>query len=105
MKYYFALLFPTRFYTEGIPGTILDAYAAGIPVICSRWESCADVVDDGVTGITYPFEDMQMLKHTKTLGIIQIDETVWKRLTDEEKIEIDQICNEKLETYYKRIKK
>ena len=51
------------------------------------------------------FEDMQMLKHTKTLGIIQIDETVWKRLTDEEKIEIDQICNEKLETYYKRIKK
>lgn len=62
LKYYFALLFPTRFYTEGIPGTIIDAYAAGIPVICSRWESCADVVDDGVTGITYPFEDMQMLQ-------------------------------------------
>ena len=62
LKNYFALLFPTRFYTEGIPGTILDAYAAGIPVICSRWESCADVVDDGVTGITYPFEDMQMLQ-------------------------------------------
>ena len=30
------------------------------------------------------FEDMQMLRHTKTLGIVQIDESVWKRLTKEE---------------------
>lgn len=27
------------------------------------------------------FEDMQTLRHTKTLGIVQIDESVWKRLT------------------------
>jgi len=51
------------------------------------------------------FEDMQMLKHTKTLGIIQVDETVWKHLTKEEKKEIEQICNEKLDVYYNRIKK
>ena len=31
------------------------------------------------------FEDMQMLRHTKTLGIIQVDESVWKRLSKEEK--------------------
>lgn len=55
VKKYFALLFPTRFYTEGIPGTIIDAYAAGVPVISARWESFADVVTDGVTGIGYPF--------------------------------------------------
>ena len=52
---YYALLFPTRFYTEGIPGTIIDAYAAGIPVISSKWESFEDVVDDQVTGIGYEF--------------------------------------------------
>ena len=46
------------------------------------------------------FEDMQMLRHTKTLGIIQVDESVWKRLSKEEKIEIEKICNEKLELYY-----
>ena len=28
LKNYYALLFPTRFYTEGIPGTIIDAYAS-----------------------------------------------------------------------------
>ena len=50
------------------------------------------------------FEDMQMLRHTKTLGIIQVDEAVWKHLTDEERAEIDKICREKLEAYYERSK-
>lgn len=30
LKEYFALVFPTRFYTEGIPGTIIDAFASGL---------------------------------------------------------------------------
>lgn len=53
LKNYFALLFPTRFYTEGIPGTIIDAYAAGIPVIASKWESYSDIIDEGTTGLGY----------------------------------------------------
>lgn len=56
LQNYFALLFPTHFYTEGIPGTIIDAYAAGIPVISARWESYSDVVNEGVTGIGYDFD-------------------------------------------------
>lgn len=41
LKNYCVLLFPTHFYTEGIPGTILDAYAAGIPVIsCKMGKFC-----------------------------------------------------------------
>ena len=44
-----------------------------------------------------------MLHHTKTLGIIQVDETVWKRLTQEAKQEIIGICNEKLQQYYRRL--
>ena len=57
LKGAFALLFPTRFYTEGIPGTIIDAYAAGVPVISSRWESFSDIVTDGITGIGYDFSE------------------------------------------------
>lgn len=53
LKDYFALLFPTHFYTEGIPGSIIDAYAAGIPVISAKWESFDDVILDGHTGIGY----------------------------------------------------
>ena len=51
------------------------------------------------------FEDMQMLRHTKTLGIVQVDESVWKKLSKEEKAEIEKICDEKLEQYYERITK
>lgn len=49
------------------------------------------------------FEDMQMMRHTKTLGIVEVDNSVWKRLTEEEKAEIRGICEEKLEGYYRRL--
>lgn len=55
IKNYFALVFPTRFYTEGIPGTIIDAYSAGVPVISARWESYEDLVLEGITGLGYSF--------------------------------------------------
>ena len=45
-----------------------------------------------------------MLRHTKTLGIVQVDESVWKKLSKEEKAEIEKNCDEKLENYYKRLK-
>lgn len=49
------------------------------------------------------FEDMNMLRHTKTLGIIEVDSTIWKKLTDEDKVTISTICKNKLFDYYKRI--
>ncbi len=49
------------------------------------------------------FEDMQMLRHTKTLGILEADPTIWKRLTNEEKTEIRHVCNDKLNAYYARL--
>lgn len=61
LRSYFALLFPTRFFTEGVPGTLIDAYASGLPVISSRWESFGDVVDEGVTGYGYTFGSVDSL--------------------------------------------
>lgn len=63
LKGYFLLVFPTRFYTEGIPGTIIDAYAAGVPVVASRWESFEDIVEEGVTGFGYEFDNISELKN------------------------------------------
>lgn len=51
------------------------------------------------------FEDMQMMRHTKTLGIVEVDSAAWKHLSDDEKAEIVQICDEKLKSYYDRLKK
>lgn len=61
LKNYYALLFPTHFYTEGIPGTIIDAYAAGVPVISSKWESFSDLITDGNTGLGYEFGNQNEL--------------------------------------------
>ncbi len=49
------------------------------------------------------FEQMQMMRHTKTLGLLQMEETVWSALTEEEKEEIRGICDRKLEEYYRRL--
>ena len=62
LKKYDGLLFPTQFYTEGIPGTIIDAYAAGLPVISSRWESFSDIIDDEKSGYGYQFGCYEDLK-------------------------------------------
>lgn len=63
LKNYYALLFPTKFYTEGIPGTIIDAYSAGVPVLSSRWQSFNDVIDEGITGFGYDFNNYEAFKN------------------------------------------
>ena len=57
LKNYFVLLFPTKFYTEGIPGTLIDAYASGVPVITSLWMNSADVFKEDICGFGYEFDD------------------------------------------------
>ena len=57
VKNYFMLLFPTKYYNEGIPGTIIDAFCAGVPVIASRWHYCDEMLTDGIEGIVYEFDD------------------------------------------------
>ena len=53
LKKYDALLFPTRYEGEGHPGTIIDAYSAGLPVISAKWHSYSDFVEEGITGLGY----------------------------------------------------
>lgn len=53
LKDYHALLFPTFYEGEGFAGTLIDAMAAGVPVIASDWKYNAEVVEDGITGLLY----------------------------------------------------
>lgn len=56
---YDVMLLPTKYYTEGFPGSILDAYISGIPVIVTEWKHSHEFVSDGKTGIIVPFENNQ----------------------------------------------
>lgn len=58
---YLALTFPTRCAGEGVPGTVVDAYCAGIPVIASQWPSYAEMVKEGETGVSYEFCNREAL--------------------------------------------
>lgn len=54
---YDVMLLPTHFYTEGLPGSIVDAYISGIPVIVTEWKHSHEFVDDGKSGFIVPFEN------------------------------------------------
>lgn len=43
---YDALLLPSYYHGEGYPGVILEAFGAGIPIICTRWRALPEIVDD-----------------------------------------------------------
>lgn len=62
IKNYDLQIFPTKHYTEGIPGSIIDSYFSGVPIIASKWESYQDVIDEGHTGIGYEFGNIEDLK-------------------------------------------
>lgn len=54
---YDLLLLPTRHEGEGFPGTILDAYISGVPVIVSEWKFLPEFVEHGETGYVCKLED------------------------------------------------
>lgn len=57
MNGYFLHLFPTKCPTEGQPASIIDSFFAGTPVIAGRWNSCGDMIKEGVTGVSFALED------------------------------------------------
>lgn len=59
LKNYYLLLFPTKYYTEGLPGTLLDALMSGVPTLASRWQSWQDVLIETKTGYTYEFNNQE----------------------------------------------
>ena len=51
LKEYYALLFPTYYEGEGFAGTLIDAMAAGVPVIASNWRYNKEIVINNKTGL------------------------------------------------------
>lgn len=50
------MCFPS-FYMEGLPKSVIDAEATGLPVITTDWVGCRDTVEDGYNGFIVPPKD------------------------------------------------
>ena len=61
LKEYYALLFPTYYSGEGFAGTLIDALAAGLPVIASDWRYNSELVEENKTGLLFQAGDVSAL--------------------------------------------
>ncbi|MBU7007219.1 glycosyltransferase family 4 protein [Phosphitispora fastidiosa] len=61
LKDYFLLLFPTYHNGEGFPGTLIDAFASGLPIIASEWNCNAEIIKDYRTGRIIPAKNLTVL--------------------------------------------
>jgi len=62
LKDYFMLLFPTLFTSEGMPGTIIDAMCAGLPVIASDWTYAREMLVNGNNALIFDFYKPELLE-------------------------------------------
>jgi glycosyltransferase involved in cell wall biosynthesis len=62
LKNYFALLFPTYYKGEGFAGTILDAFASGLPVIATNWKYNGEIIQNKLEGFLYDYKTNNLLK-------------------------------------------
>ena len=67
LKNYDVLLFPTYYEGEGFAGTLLDAMAAGVPIVASDWKYNREIVNER-NGVLVPVKDSEALA-SAVLGI------------------------------------
>ncbi len=68
---YDIMLFPTRWKTEGVPGTLVDAKISGIAAIVSPESHNAELVLDGIEGVVMPENTTSCL--IEAVNILQAD--------------------------------
>lgn len=91
LKNYHLMLFPTKFKTEGIPGTVIDALASGLPTITSRWDNVNQIINDNENGYIYEFDNYNDLKNKliKAVEDNKIQEMSVKCLKDAGKYQME----------------
>ena len=61
LKNYFLLMFPTFYEGEGFAGTILDGFAAGLPIIASKWKYNSELIKNGENGFLHDVNDIKQI--------------------------------------------
>lgn len=62
LRKYFLLIFPSYYIGEGFPGTFIDAFSAGLPILASDWHCNSEIIQNGYNGWLFPPRDINKLK-------------------------------------------
>jgi len=72
------LLFPS--FQEGCPVVALEASASGLPIVGSKISAMEEVVENGVTGLLHPLNDIPAMSHSVVK--LLLDEKLRRQLGD-----------------------
>ena len=81
LKQYYAMLFPTTYFGEGFPGTLIDAFSSGLPVIATDWHCNGEIITHEKNGFLYPPEQPEQLKAWMEYAIAHPDQFHTMRLS------------------------
>ena len=81
LKNYYILIFPTKYKAEGFPGTILDAFSAGLPILASYYPFYNEIMKENYTSISYVYKDnsdfykklVYALNHSEVINRMRIN--------------------------------
>jgi glycosyltransferase involved in cell wall biosynthesis len=65
---YHALVLPSYYEGEGYPGVVIEAFAAGIPVVCTRWRALPELVDESCGILVAPRDAEELRDAMNALG-------------------------------------
>lgn len=91
------------YYPEGVPKALIDAAAAGLPIVTTTMPGCRETVIDGVNGLLVPPRDVDAL--TDALRRLLLDADLRRRFgaasrkLAEDRFSIDAVIHSTLEVY------
>ncbi|MDD4689393.1 MAG: glycosyltransferase [Eubacteriales bacterium] len=98
-------LFAFPSYHEGLPVSVIEAMAAGLPVVCSRIRGNVDLIEDGKGGFLYEPKDIDGIKTAikKMVENIDIEQMKKINLENVEQFNCEIVKKETMNIYQKVI--
>lgn len=98
-------VFPSRY--EGLPGALIEAEAAGLPIICSHLPMMLEVVEPGQNALTFDLHHVEAL--TKAITTLVADDELRttfaarSRIIFQEKFQIEHVHQQMMALYQKLV--
>lgn len=95
------------YYGEGLPKSLIDAAAAGRPVVTTDWPGCRDAIEPGITGLLVrpkdPYDLAERLAQLINSPDLRLSMGIAGRALAERKFDVRMVAAEHLEIYRKML--